>query len=116
VSLPCSRLFLHGGEGSSIKPGDRVLEINGVPYTDFKTEKAANEYSKRWYWILFQPMMTTKKKSRRRRKKRRRMTLTKRRLNCRLWMSIWHPISQVSETRKNRSIVSYHASRKYEIL
>lgn len=28
---------------SSIKPGDRVLEINGVPYTDFKTEKAANE-------------------------------------------------------------------------
>lgn len=28
---------------SSIQPGDRVLEINGVPYTDFKTEKAANE-------------------------------------------------------------------------
>ena len=28
---------------SSIKPGDRVLEINGVPYTAFKTEKAANE-------------------------------------------------------------------------
>ena len=28
---------------SSIKPGDRVLEINGVPYTDFKSEKAANE-------------------------------------------------------------------------
>lgn len=28
---------------SSIQPGDRVLEINGVPYTDFKDAKAANE-------------------------------------------------------------------------
>lgn len=28
---------------SSIKEGDRVLEINGVPYTDFKSEKAAND-------------------------------------------------------------------------
>jgi hypothetical protein len=28
---------------SSIKEGDRVLEINGVKYTDFKTEKKAND-------------------------------------------------------------------------
>ncbi len=28
---------------SSIQPGDRVLEINGVPYTDFKDAKSANE-------------------------------------------------------------------------
>jgi predicted metalloprotease with PDZ domain len=28
---------------SSIQPGDRVLEINGVKYTVFKTEKKANE-------------------------------------------------------------------------
>lgn len=28
---------------SSIQPGDRVLEINGVPYTDFKDTKMANE-------------------------------------------------------------------------
>jgi len=28
---------------SKIQPGDRVLEINGVKYTDFKNEKKANE-------------------------------------------------------------------------
>jgi hypothetical protein len=28
---------------SSIQPGDRVLEINGVSHTDFKTEKKAND-------------------------------------------------------------------------
>jgi len=28
---------------SSIQPGDRVLEINGVPYTEFKDAKMANE-------------------------------------------------------------------------
>lgn len=28
---------------SSIKPGDRVLEINGVQHTDFKDEKTAND-------------------------------------------------------------------------
>lgn len=28
---------------SSIQPGDRVLEINGVRHTVFKTEKKANE-------------------------------------------------------------------------
>ena len=28
---------------SSIQPGDRVLEINGVPYTEFKDAKTANE-------------------------------------------------------------------------
>lgn len=28
---------------SSIQPGDRVLEINGVGYKDFKTEKKVNE-------------------------------------------------------------------------
>jgi hypothetical protein len=27
---------------SSAKPGDRVLEINGVKYTEFKTAKTAN--------------------------------------------------------------------------
>jgi hypothetical protein len=30
-------------KSSSIQPGDRVLEINGVPYTEFKNEKSANE-------------------------------------------------------------------------
>ena len=28
---------------SSIQPGDRVLEINGVPYTEFQDAKMANE-------------------------------------------------------------------------
>jgi predicted metalloprotease with PDZ domain len=28
---------------SSIQPGDRILEINGVGYLDFKTAKKANE-------------------------------------------------------------------------
>ena len=28
---------------SSIQPGDRVLEINGVKHTEFKTEKRAND-------------------------------------------------------------------------
>lgn len=28
---------------SSIKPGDRVLEINGVPCSEFKGEKSTNE-------------------------------------------------------------------------
>lgn len=28
---------------SSIQPGDRILEINGISHTDFKNEKAANE-------------------------------------------------------------------------
>ena len=28
---------------SSIQPGDRVLEINGVSYKDFKNEKKAND-------------------------------------------------------------------------
>lgn len=30
-------------KSASIQPGDRVLEINGVPYTEFKNEKGANE-------------------------------------------------------------------------
>jgi hypothetical protein len=28
---------------SSIQPGDRVLEINGVKHTEFKTQKRAND-------------------------------------------------------------------------
>ena len=28
---------------SSVRPGDRVLEINGVKYTEFKSVKKANE-------------------------------------------------------------------------
>ena len=28
---------------SSIQPGDRILEINGISHTAFKNEKAANE-------------------------------------------------------------------------
>ena len=28
---------------SSIQPGDRILEINGVNYKNFKSEKKANE-------------------------------------------------------------------------
>ena len=30
-------------KSSDIQVGDRVLEINGIPYTEFKDEKAANE-------------------------------------------------------------------------
>jgi len=30
-------------KSTDIQPGDRVLEINGVPYTEFKDEKTANE-------------------------------------------------------------------------
>mmetsp|Transcript_48380 Transcript_48380/g.54133 ORF Transcript_48380/g.54133 Transcript_48380/m.54133 type:complete len:100 (-) Transcript_48380:460-759(-) len=28
---------------SSIKPGDRILEINGIKHTEFKTAKRAND-------------------------------------------------------------------------
>ena len=28
---------------SSIQPGDRVIEINGVKHTEFKTQKRAND-------------------------------------------------------------------------
>jgi C-terminal processing protease CtpA/Prc len=28
---------------SSIQPGDRILEINGIKYTEFKTAKRAND-------------------------------------------------------------------------
>ena len=28
---------------SSVKPGDRILEINGVKYTEFKTAEKANK-------------------------------------------------------------------------
>eukprot|EP00934_Nitzschia_sp_Nitz4_P006312 Nitzschia sp. Nitz4//scaffold183_size43938//15766//16125//NITZ4_007267-RA/size43938-augustus-gene-0.70-mRNA-1//1//CDS//3329539605//6302//frame0 len=32
---------------SSIKEGDRVLEINGIPSSEFKSEKAANDLFER---------------------------------------------------------------------
>jgi hypothetical protein len=39
----CGAVTAVPSKKSSIQPGDRVLEINGVKHTDIKSEKLAND-------------------------------------------------------------------------